>query len=72
MQTERNIESVVIAAKKAAEAIGGRFGDNDNTMIAKSGEMQAMVEAWAQDMRSYMRDALAEQWWDEKRFERLI
>lgn len=70
-QTERNIESVVTAARKAAEAIGGRFGDNDNYMIEKAGEIQNMVEDWAKNMHVYMKDALAEQWWDESRFDGL-
>lgn len=70
-QTERNIESVVTAARKAAEAIGGRFGDNDNAIIAKADEMRVMIEDWAEYMRAYMKDALAEQWWDESRFDGL-
>ena len=69
--TDRNIQSIRIAARKTAEAIGGRFGDIDNTMVGLASELCEIVDAWADRAERYSEESFKEGFWDEQRFEGL-
>lgn len=70
-QTERNIQTVEQTIKKAAEAIGGRFGDIDNTMVRAAAGLQDLIDSWAAETRSYMNESIKDGFWDPKRHEGL-
>lgn len=70
-QTERNIQAVEDAAKKAALAIGARFGDIDNTMVRAADGLQQLIEQWGNETRQYMSGTVREGFWDQNRHEGL-
>lgn len=70
-QTERNIQAVEEAVKKAWLAIGGRFGDIDNTMVSAADGLKNLLDQWAHETRQYMHETCREGFWDPKRHDGL-
>ena len=59
-QTDRDLKRLDDAVEKCALAIGGRFGDSDQTLVNQADDLLLTVRAWAKNLREYMTEREAE------------
>jgi hypothetical protein len=62
-QTERNIRTIVLTVQKPSLAIGYRFGEIDQVMVAAADELLSTIERWADEQRKYIQTCVEEGLW---------